>query len=102
MSGLVVITRDLMDASRFRAAVPGVAVVRSAEAPEVASARTVVLDLASGVDPAAVVAAGPPVVAYGSHVDRAALDAAIAVGCVEAIPRSQVFRRMAEFGRFTD
>lgn len=96
MSGLVVITRDLMDASRFRAAAPGVVVVRSPDAPELASARTVVLDLASGVDPTAVVAVGPPVVAYGAHVDGAALEAALAAGCTEALPRSRVFRRAAE------
>ncbi len=93
---VVVITRDLMDGSRFRAGVPGAVVVRSTDAPEVAGARVVVLDLASGIDPADVTAIGPPVVAYGAHVDGAALDAAVAAGCTEALPRSRIFRRVAE------
>ena len=92
----VVITRDLMDGSRFRAALPEVVVVRSLEAPELAGASLILLDLALGLDAAAVVALGPPVVAYGAHVDTEALDAAIAAGCVDALPRSKVFRRAAE------
>lgn len=92
----VVITRDLMDGSRFRAALPEVVVVRSLAAPELAGASLILLDLALGLDVAAVVALGPPVVAYGAHVDTEALDAAIAAGCVDALPRSKVFRRAAE------
>lgn len=92
----VVLTRDLMDGGRFRAAVPGAVVVRSLDAPEVAGASLLLLDLALGLDPAEVVAVGPPVVAYGAHVDEAALAAALAAGCVDALPRSRVFRRAAE------
>jgi hypothetical protein len=33
-------------------------------------------------------------VAYGPHVDVAGLDAAVAAGCREALPRSQVFQRL--------
>lgn len=94
---VVVLTRDLMDGSRFRAARPDVVVVRSVTAPELAGASLILFDLALGIDPAEVVALGPPVVAYGAHVDRAALDAAIAAGCVDAVPRSKVFRRAADF-----
>ena len=55
-----------------------------------------VLDLATGVDPALVVAEGRAVVAYGAHVDEAALASAIGAGCVDAVPRSKIFRRAAE------
>lgn len=92
----VVITRDLMDGSRFRSAVPDAVIVRSADAPELVGAVLVVLDLATGVDPALVVAEGREVVAYGAHVDEAALASAIEAGCVDAVPRSKIFRRAAE------
>ena len=96
MAEHVVITRDLMDGSRFRGAAPSAAIVRSADDPALADARIVLLDLASGIDPSAVVADGRTVIAYGAHVDAAALDAAIAAGCADALPRSKVFRRAAE------
>lgn len=96
MADRVVITRDLLDAGRFRAAVPEVVIVRSADAPELTDARFVLLDLALGIDPSEVVADGRTVVAYGAHVDDAALTAAIEAGCVDALPRSKVFRRAAE------
>ncbi|MEZ5246444.1 MAG: hypothetical protein R2707_15185 [Acidimicrobiales bacterium] len=92
----VVVTRDLMDGSRFRAALPDVVVVRSLAGPELVGATLILLDLATGLDPADVVALGPPVVAYGAHVDTDALRAALAAGCVDALPRSKVFRRAAE------
>ena len=96
MSGLVVLTRDLMDGGRFRNAAPEVTVVRGAAAPELADATVIVVDLAVGADLPALVALGPPVVAYGAHVDTGALDAALAAGCVGAVPRSKIFRRAAE------
>lgn len=96
MADHVIITRDLMDGGRFRQAVPGVTIVRSADAVELAGARVVLLDLTSGIDPAAVVAEGRDVIAYGPHVDADALAAAKAAGCVDALPRSVVFRRAAE------
>jgi hypothetical protein len=92
----VVITRDLMDGSRFRAALPEVVVVRSLAASELSGATLILLDLATGLDVADVVALGPPVVAYGAHVDTDALAAALAAGCVDALPRSKVFRRAVE------
>jgi hypothetical protein len=92
----VVLTRDLMDGSRFRAAIPDVVVVRSPDASELGDATLVLLDLALGLDVASVVAAGVPVVAYGAHVDADALERAIAAGCVDAVPRSKIFRRAAD------
>ena len=92
----VVLTRDLMDASRFKAALPGVVTARSLAALEMADATLVLLDLALGLDVAEVVALGVPVVAYGAHVEPDALAAALAAGCVDALPRSKVFRRAAE------
>ena len=96
MTERVVITRDLMDGSRFRSAAPGVTIVRSADASELADATVVLLDLALGIDPATVVADGRTVIAYGAHVDDEALVAAKAAGCADALPRSIVFRRAAE------
>ncbi|MEM9466293.1 MAG: hypothetical protein AAGA90_13035 [Actinomycetota bacterium] len=96
MAERVVVTRDLMDGGRFRAAVPDVVIVRSPDAPELADATFVLLDLGAGIDPSSLVEPGRTVVAYGAHVDEAALAAAIEAGCAEALPRSRVFRRAAE------
>lgn len=96
MNGLVVITRDLMDGGRFRSAVANVVIVRSVDPSALVDAAMIVLDLATGIDPAKVVAIGPPVVAYGAHVDTDALEAAEAAGCAEVLPRSRIFRRAAE------
>lgn len=96
MADRLVITRDLMDGGRFRSAVPDVVIVGSAASPELDDATFVLLDLATGIDPAEVVRDGRTVIAYGAHVDEAALEAAIGAGCVDALPRSKVFRRAAE------
>lgn len=92
----VVISRDLMDAERFRAAIPGVVMARSIDEPALRHAALILLDLSLGVDPADAVAIGPPVIAYGAHVDTGALESALAAGCVDAVPRSRIFRRAAE------
>ena len=92
----MVLTTNLMDASRVRSAVPDAAVARSLADDALAGADVILLDLTSGIDPAEVVALGPPVVAYGPHVDRDALDAALAAGCREALPRSRVFQRLPD------
>ena len=94
MSRLVVLTSNLMDATRVQSAVPDAAVARSLTDDTLQGADVILLDLASGLDPADVVTIGPPVVAYGPHVDVDALDAAVAAGCREALPRSKVFRRL--------
>ncbi len=94
MSGLVLVTKNLMDASRVQATVPDTTVVRALTAPALSGADLILLDLASGFDPSDVAAIGPPVVAYGPHVDVEALDAALVAGCREALPRSKVFQRL--------
>lgn len=96
MAEKVVITRDLMDGSRFRSAAPDVTIVRSVADEALADAQIVLLDLALGIDPAEIVGDGRAVVAYGAHVDDDALAAAKAAGCVDALPRSIIFRRAAE------
>jgi hypothetical protein len=96
VSGLVVLTNNVMDATRVQAIVPGATVARSLADDALGAADVILLDLASRHDPADVVALGPPVVAYGPHVDTEALDGAIAAGCREALPRSRVFRRLPD------
>ena len=96
MSRLVVLTTNLMDASRVQSAVPDAAVAHSLADAALAGADVILLDLTTGFDPADVVTLGPPVVAYGPHVDGDALDAAVAAGCREALPRSRVFRRLPD------
>lgn len=93
---VIALTRDLMDGGRLRSALPGIVVVRQIDADELADAELVVVDLAGGFDLGAVVAASSRVVAYGAHVDTEALDAAVAAGCEQALPRSRVFRWLAE------
>lgn len=88
------VTRDLMDASRIRSAVPGAVVAADLNGPALAAADLIVLDLATGINPAAAAAIGPPVVAYGPHVDGEALAAAVTSGCADALPRSVFFRRL--------
>jgi len=96
MAEKVVITRDLMDGSRFRSAAPGVTIVRSATDDALTDATLVLVDLALGLDLAAIVADGRTVIAYGAHVDDDALSAARKAGCADALARSIVFRRAAE------
>ena len=88
-----------MDASRVQAMVPGALVGSSIEDAAVADADVILLDLASGIAPRDVVALGSRVIAYGPHVDRDSLDAAIAAGCRQALPRSKVFRDLPELLR---
>src|SRR5262245_6252485 len=102
----LVLSDDLIDASKVTAAAraAGLAVTqaRSVEALlKLAGERApavVVLDLQHpGLDVAAVVGKlrelfpAPRVVAYGSHVQAAALKAARQAGCDAALPRSQFF-----------
>ena len=94
MADHVVVTRDLMDGSRFRSAVPGVVIVRSVDAPELAGARSCWSILRS-VSTLRARGDDRTVIAYGSHVDEEALQSAITAGCA-ALPRSKVFRRAAE------
>jgi hypothetical protein len=91
-----VLTKNLMDASRVQSVIPGTVVATSVDDSVLIGADLIILDLATGIDPSEVVAIGPPVVAYGPHVDREALDAAVAAGCRQALSRSQIFRRLPE------
>lgn len=69
--------------------------------------RVVIADLAAGdlVAPGALIAyqkaAGPEAafVAFGSHVDTAALDAARAAGCHEVLPRSKFSAELSDLLR---
>ena len=88
---------DLMDRSRVSAAVPGATFVPSPAALVEAApgADVVLVDLgrAGAVEALPdLVATGARVVAFGSHVDRATLDAARSAGCREVLPRSAFFR----------
>jgi hypothetical protein len=84
---------DLMDRSRLAGAVPGVDFVGGPE--DCGGADVVVVDLGRrGCDVAAVRAHAPTarIVAFGPHVDDAALDAARADGADRVLPRSRFFR----------
>ena len=89
---VVALVDDLMDRSRIAAAIPGVEFARSLTA--CAGADVVVVDLArhSG-DVAGARAAAPAarLVAFGSHVDTAALAGAAAAGADVTLPRSRFF-----------
>ncbi|MBW3574464.1 MAG: hypothetical protein KY450_06285 [Actinobacteria bacterium] len=88
---------DLLDRSKLRAAAAATFVAAPEQlAGVVAPDDVVVVDLARpGVLEAlpALVASGARVIGFGSHVDRATLEAAAATGC-EAMPRSQFFRSL--------
>lgn len=79
---------DLMDRSKLA----GVRFVRRPEDLVEAAEGLLVVDLSRpGVLEVLPRLAGRRVVGFGSHVDRATLDAARAAGC-QALPRSQLFR----------
>jgi hypothetical protein len=88
-------TPDLMDRSKIAAAFPGCRFVARPEAlVGLADIDVVVVDLSKrGVLDvlADIVKSGPPVVAYGSHVDKATLAAATGAGAAAVVPRSAFF-----------
>jgi hypothetical protein len=90
---------DLMDRSKLSAAAPELRFVNRPGdlAAAAVGAELVVVDLARpGVlEVLAEVTAVARVIGFGSHVDRATLEQADAVGC-EAMPRSQFFRSLGE------
>ena len=96
MNNIVVLTRDLMDGSRFCNSSSEVKVVSSLSAPELANSTLIIVDLAFVADLSVLLSLGPPVVAYGAHIDVQALETAIAKGCAAAVPRSRIFRWVAE------
>lgn len=92
---------DLMDRSKVAAAAAAVGadvafVARPADLAA-AGADVVVVDLSRpGVLEALASLAGVRTVGFGSHVDRALLDAARAAGCDEVLARSAFFARLPE------
>jgi hypothetical protein len=96
VSSLVLLTKNLMDASKVHEIVPGATVARDLGDESLVDADLILLDLTSGLEPADVAVLGPPVIAYGPHVDSEGLEAARAAGCRDALPRSQVFSRLRE------
>lgn len=88
---VVALSTDLMDRSKITAAVDGVRVVRPGA--DLGTPDVVLVDLHLAGALAAALATGARVIAYGSHVDDAALEAAVSAGA-EALPRSVFFRRL--------
>ena len=92
---------DLMDRSKVAAAASTARFVAepSGLVGAAAPGDIVVVDLSRDgvleVLPAAC-ATGARVIAFGSHVDRARLEAARAAGCTEVLARSVFFARLAE------
>ena len=86
---------DLMDRSRLAGL--GVEFVAAPADLAGTGADVVVVDLGRpGVLDALPGLAGRRTIGFGSHVDRAVLDAARAAGCAEVMPRSEFFRRARE------
>ena len=94
MTGRVVaLVGDLMDRSRITAALPDAELVTDEAGTE--GAELVVIDLARHAAAVASVRRRCPtarIVAYGSHVDEPALEAARAAGADAVLPRSRFFR----------
>jgi DNA-binding NarL/FixJ family response regulator len=86
------VVSDLMDRSRISAAVPGARFVRRGD--ECAGADVIVIDLRAGADAITTARNAVPsarIVAFGPHVDHAALAEALAAGADTALPRSRFF-----------
>jgi hypothetical protein len=93
MIRVLALVTDLMDQSRLRAAVPGIAFARDVDSVD--EADVVVIDSARfGTAVAAVRARLPDalLIVYGPHVDDAGLQAASAAGADRALPRSRFFK----------
>ena len=91
---------DLMDRSRIAAAVPHARFVRTVDelsASPVAS--LVVVDLGRPGVLATIADIAAPVIGFASHVDEALIQAGRDAGCVEVLPRSRFFRRLADLAR---
>ena len=88
---VVAMVTDLMDQSRIRAAIPDVAFVR--EPGATAGAAVVVVDLGRSAERIAEIRAitAGRIIAFGAHVDDAALAAARAAGADVVLPRSRFF-----------
>jgi DNA-binding NarL/FixJ family response regulator len=94
---IVAFVDDLMDRSRVRAAL-GDDVRFARDAGDAREAEVVLVDLARHADVLEALRRAAPnarVVAFGPHVDDAALDAARAAGADAVLPRSRFFRDVA-------
>ena len=90
---VVALVADLMDGSRLRSAVPDLETIR--DPADAAHADCVIVDLARHGDAVAALRNAAPqahIVAYGPHVDEAALARAEAAGADVVLPRSKLFR----------
>jgi hypothetical protein len=90
---VVALVSDLMDRSRLSGAVPGIEL--ASEPMGIADADVVVVDLArfgGAVEDVRRRAPSAFLVAYGPHVDDAALTAARAAGADRVLPRSRFFK----------
>ena len=100
-------TPDLMDRSKISAAASAadhdLSYVGSPEAlVGLAGVDLIVVDLSKKGVPdvlAGIVASGTRVIAFGSHVDTALLDAARAAGVADVLPRSKFFATLPELLR---
>lgn len=92
---VVALSRDLMDQSKIKGTFPDVRFVRSPSklAEAAASATLVLVDLNVLDDPALLATFDAQVVAFGSHVNQEALEAAEAAGA-QAVARSVFFKRL--------
>jgi len=94
---LVALVDDLMDRSRVRAALGDD--VRFTRSPaDTAGATVIVVDLARHAGSVAAIRAAAPeayVVAFGPHVEAAAMDEARAAGADRVLPRSRFFADVA-------
>ncbi len=98
---VLVVSANLLDRSRIESAIraAGVSVAASLDA---ASPTRALVDLSSpgAIDRIEELAdGGVDVIAFGPHVDTAALEAAAAAGATESLPRSIFFRRLDEIVR---
>jgi hypothetical protein len=99
MTTIVALVPDLMDQSRLSAAAPHrIEFVRTIDPDQLVQADLVLIDLARAVDLSAVRRAAPHsrIIAFGPHVDDAALEAARQAGIDDVMPRSQFFRQVSE------
>ena len=89
----VALAPDLMDASKLRGA--GVEVVRRLDSPPT-GADLVIIDLDRADVPADIDSWPCRTVGFGRHTDPERLEAALAAGLDDAMPRSVFFKRLAD------
>jgi DNA-binding NarL/FixJ family response regulator len=86
---------DLMDRSRILAVRPVEFVTSPVDLPDAsADAALVIVDLGRPGVLEVLAQLSTPIVGFGSHVDRALLDAARAAGCDQVLTRSAFFSRL--------